>query len=166
MATEPYIGEIRIMSFGFAPKNWMACNGQILAIQSNAALFSILGTTYGGNGTSTFALPNLQGAVPVHTGNGITLGETGGSQTVTLNANQIAHNHLVAANANANSYTAAGNFPASAASGDSLYGATPNTAMNGAVLSPTGGSGAHNNLQPYLALNYCIALAGLFPSRS
>jgi len=166
MATEPFLGEIRLMSFAFPPKGWATCSGQLLAINSNAALFSILGTTYGGNGINNFALPNLQGAVAVHQGNGITLGQTGGSQTVLLNSSQIGHTHAVSANATANSSAAAGNFPASAPSGDTLYGPTANTAMNPATLSLAGGSQPHNNLQPYLVVMYCIALQGIFPSRS
>jgi microcystin-dependent protein len=166
MATEPYLGEIRAFAFGFAPRTWAPCNGQLLAINSNTALFSILGTTYGGNGITTFALPNLQGSVGVHQGNGIVLGQTGGSQTVSLTTNQVGHTHSVSANATANSYTAASNFPASAPSGDVLYGPTANTPMSGAILSAAGGSQAHNNLQPYLVVMYCIALAGIFPSRN
>ena len=166
MALEPFLGEIRIFAFTFPPKGWAVCNGQLLAINQNQALFSILGTTYGGNGISTFALPNLQGAVAVHTGDGITLGQTGGSQTVTLAGNQIGHSHTVAASATPNSYTAAGNFPASAGAGQNLYGPTPNTAMNSGVLAAAGGSQPHNNLQPYLVVLYCIALQGIFPSQN
>lgn len=166
MATEPFLGEIRLMAFTFPPKGWAACNGQLLAINSNQALFSILGTTYGGNGTTTFALPNLQGAVAVHEGNGIALGQTGGSQNVQLISNQVGHSHLVSANATANSYAAAGNFPASAAVGETLYGPTANTAMNPAELSLAGGSQPHNNVQPSLVVMYCIALQGIFPSRN
>jgi microcystin-dependent protein len=166
MATEPFLGEIRLISFNFPPKGWAECNGQLLAINSNTALFSLLGTTYGGNGINTFALPNLQGSVAVHQGNGIVLGEIGGSQGVTLNSNQFGHSHAVSANATANSSSAAGNFPASAPSGDTLYGPTANTAMNPATLSLAGGSLPHNNLQPYLVVMYCIALQGIFPSRS
>lgn len=166
MATEPYIGEIRLFAFTFPPKNWAACNGQLLPINQNTALFSILGTTYGGNGTTNFALPNLQGAVAIHWGDVVTLGQVGGSPNVTLAVNQIGHTHPVSANATPNSYTAAGNFPASAPSGQSLYGATPNTSMNAGTLSPAGGSQPHNNMQPYLVVMYCIALVGIFPSRN
>jgi microcystin-dependent protein len=166
MATEPFLGEIRQIAFTYPPKGWAACNGQLLAISSNAALFSILGTTYGGNGTTNFALPNLQGAVAVHQGNGITLGQRGGSPTVQLSSNQIGHSHPVSANATANSSAAANNFPASAPSGDALYGPTANTAMNAATLSLAGGAQPHNNMQPYLVVMYCIALQGIFPSRS
>lgn len=166
MGTEPFLGEVRLFSFTFAPKGWAECNGQLLPINQNQALFSILGTTYGGNGTTNFGLPNLQGGVAVHAGNGVVLGQTGGSQVVTLNTNQISHSHPVAANATPNSYTAAGNFPASAPGGKNLYGPTANTQMNPAILSPAGGSQPHNNLQPYLVVIYCIALQGIFPSRN
>lgn len=166
MATEPFLGEIRMMAFTYPPKGWAACNGQLLAINQYAALFSILGTTYGGNGVNTFALPNLQGAVAVHQGGGTTLGQTGGSQNVTLNSNQIGHTHLVSANATPNSYAAASNFPASAPADQVLYGPTPGTALNAATLSTAGGSQPHNNMQPYLVVIYCIALQGIFPSRN
>lgn len=166
MATEPYIGEIRVFSFNFAPKGWAQCNGQLLSIQQNQALFSILGTTYGGNGQTTFGLPNLQGKVAVHSGNGINLGQAGGAETVTLNSTQIGHGHNVSAANNANAFTAAGNFPASAPSGQLLYGSSADTSMNAAVLSPAGGSLPHSNMQPYTVVNYCIALQGIFPSRN
>jgi microcystin-dependent protein len=168
MATEPYIGEIRIFSFNFNPKGWAMCNGQLLAINQNAALFSILGTTYGGNGQTTFALPNLQGNVPIHSGGGTTvLGQVGGSANVTLGANQFSHSHAVSANATPNAYGATNNFPASAPpAAKALYGPAANTAMNPAILSSAGGSVPHNNLQPYLVVNFCIALSGIFPSRS
>ncbi|MDE3167808.1 MAG: phage tail protein [Acidobacteriota bacterium] len=165
MATEPFLGEIRAFSFNFPPKGWLQCNGQLIAINTNQALFAILGTTYGGNGTTNFALPNLQGRAPVHVGNGVVLGQTGGVAAVTLLSNQIGHGHAVSASATANSSAAAGNFPATA-SGQSLYGPSADTALNPGVLSPTGGSQPHNNLQPYLVVNYCIAVAGIFPTRS
>src|SRR6185312_4917907 len=111
MAT-PFIGEVKMISFNFPPKGWAFCNGQLLSIAQNQALFSILGTTYGGNGQTTFALPNLQGSVPIHFGNGYNLGQVGGSQNVTLNNNQAGHSHLVHATATATTNTAAGNFPA------------------------------------------------------
>lgn len=165
MATQPFLGEIRMFSFTYAPKGWAQCNGQLLPINQNQALFSILGTTYGGNGQTNFALPNLQGKTAVHVGNGITLGQTGGSQGVTLLSNQVGHSHGVASNATANSFAASGNFPASAPSGQ-LYGPTADTTMNQGGVSPNGGSQPHNNLQPYLTVIYCIALQGIFPSRN
>src|SRR5258708_36194041 len=138
MGTEPFLGEVRLFAFTYAPKGWAECNGQLMQISTNTALFSILGTTYGGNGTTNFALPNLQGKVAVHTGNGIVLGQTGGSQSVTLNTLQISHSHSVSTSATPNSVTAAGNFPASSPAG-ALYGPTADTAMNPAILSPAGG---------------------------
>lgn len=167
MATQPYIGEIRAVAFNFAPKNWMFCNGQLLPINQYTALFSILGTTYGGNGTTNFALPNLQGNVPLHQGNGFVEGEVGGSAAVTLSSSQIGHSHLVAASASANASTAAGHFPGLSPSASGVYGSAPgDTTMNTAVISNQGGSQAHNNMQPYLVLNYVIAINGIFPSRS
>jgi microcystin-dependent protein len=165
MATQPYIGEIRAVSFNYPPKGWALCNGQLLAINQNQALFSILGTTYGGNGTTNFALPNLQGKVPLHEGSGFVLGQVGGSQSVTLLSTQIGHTHGVSASGSANANVAAGNFPGlSPESG--VYGTPPDTSLNAATISPAGGSQAHNNLQPYLVINYVIALVGIFPSRS
>ena len=161
---EPFIGEIRAVAFGFAPKGWAMCNGQLLAINQNQALFSILGTTYGGNGQTTFALPNLQGRAPVHPGLSVTLGQVGGSSSVTLNANQIGHSHSVAAAATANSNTAAGNFPGSSAT--QLYGNSVDTQMHPSTISTVGGGQPHDNMQPYLVVNYIIALVGVFPSRN
>jgi microcystin-dependent protein len=163
----PYLGEVKLVGFNFPPKGWAFCNGQVLSIQQNAALFSILGTTYGGNGVTTFALPNLQGRVPVHTGgpSNIVLGQVAGSAAVTLTSNQAGHGHLVKATASATTNTAGGNFPATAPG--NIYGAAaPDTAMNAGVITPQGGSQPHNNLQPYLVVTYCIALVGIFPSRN
>ena len=165
MGTEPFLGEVRLFAFTYAPKGWALCNGQLLSIAQNQALFAVLGTTYGGNGVNNFALPNLQGKVAVHSGNGIVLGQSGGSQSVTLITNQIGHGHQLSANATANSASAAGNFPASSPAG-TLYGPTADTTMNTTILSPAGGTQPHNNLQPYLVVIYCIALQGIFPSRN
>jgi microcystin-dependent protein len=162
--SEPFLGEIRMFSFSFPPRGWALCNGQILSIQQNAALFAILGTTYGGNGQTTFALPNLQGNAPAHVGNSITLGQVGGSAGVTLTTSQIGHGHAVSASATATSDTAGGNFPATSAT--SIYGSKADTTMNAAVISPSGGGVAHNNMQPYLVVNFAIALTGIFPSRN
>lgn len=166
MATEPYLGEIRIFGFTYPPKGWALCNGQLMAINQNQALFSILGTTYGGDGRTTFGLPNLQGKVAVHPGQGFALGQVGGSAAVTLLSSQIGHSHQVSASASANSFAAAGNFPAPAPTGQSLYGSGPNAQMNQAVISPAGGFQPHNNMQPFLTVIYCIAVQGVFPSRS
>jgi microcystin-dependent protein len=163
MAT-PFLGEVKMISFNYAPKGWAFCNGQSLPINQNQAMFSILGTTYGGDGISTFKLPNLQGCVPLHMGNGFNEGQTGGAQTVTLAANQSGHGHAVKAAATATSNTAGGNYPAP--SGKDLYGTSPDTTMNAGVVSQAGGGQPHPNLQPYLVINFVIALEGIFPSQN
>ena len=171
---DPFVAEIRIFPFNFAPKGWALCNGQLLPISQNTALFSLLGTTYGGDGKTTFALPNLQGSVPMHPGQGPglsdhVLGETGGADTVTLLQSEIpahthalrdhdldlgelnapANNRVLAKSANATAYTAAANL----------------VAMSPSALPPAGGGLQHNNLQPYLTCNFNIALQGVFPPR-
>lgn len=173
MANSPFIGEIRAVGFNFAPKNWAMCNGQILAIAQNQALFSILGTTYGGNGTTTFALPDLRGRTPIHFGTDpqagtYTLGQKAGAETVTLQTNEMpAHNHLVKANATANNEVATNNFPAGPPSGNNVYGPQSGAAtMDPALVPNAGGSQPHSNLQPYLTINYIICLVGIFPSRN
>jgi len=169
MAT-PYLSEIRLVSFAFAPRGWALCNGQIMSIQQNAALFALLGTTYGGNGIQTFALPNLQGRAVLGQGSGggssYVVGEIGGEVNVTLTTQQMpAHTHIVqATSATANLKPAAGN--ASASSSDNPFAPTSNTTMNSNSLSSVGGNQAHPNLPPYLVMNYIIALAGIFPSRN
>jgi len=162
---EPFLAEIRIFSFNFAPRGWALCNGQILPINQNQALFALLGTTYGGNGTTNFALPNLQGATPVHTGPGFTLGQAGGEDAHTLTINEMGtHNHTAIGSSNPGSTTdPASAFWAVAASG--AYSMATNTALAAVALSTTGGSQPHNNISPYLTLNFCIALQGIFPSR-
>jgi len=161
----PYLGEIRIFSFNFAPKGWEQCNGQLLPINQNQALFSILGTTYGGNGTVTFALPNLQGRLPVHPGNGIVLGQFGGEASHTLLIPEIPlHTH--SANASS-SPPSAGSLAGNVwAAGNGAYNATVNTSMNPACLANTGGSQSHENRSPFLTVNICIALVGIFPSQN
>ena len=166
---EPFLSEIRIMSFSFAPKGWAMCNGQLLPINQNQALFSLLGTTYGGDGRVNFALPNLQRRTPIHVGNGHTLGERGGEQAHTLSIAELpAHTH--SANA-ANVAPTAGN-PSNArmlsqSAGANLYaGASNLKAMAPAAIANGGGSQAHQNMQPYLTLNFCIALQGIFPSQN
>ena len=161
---QPFIGEVKMISFDFAPKGWALCNGQLLPINQNQALFSILGTTYGGNGQTNFALPNLQTRVPVHVGPNFTEGQTGGSAAVTLISNQAGHGHPVNATATATTNTAAGNYPAAA--GKNIYGASIDTTMNPAIVSLNGSNQPHNNLQPYLVVNFVIALVGVFPSRN
>ena len=169
---DPFVAEIRIFPFTFAPKGWAFCNGQLLPLSQNTALFSLLGTTYGGNGKSNFALPDLEGRAPMHPGQGPglslhDLGETGGSETVTLLESEIpAHVHAVTASGRtAISRTPPGQLYASGA-GIQIY-AVPGalTQLNPSILAPAGGDAPHNNMQPYLTLNFCIALQGVFPPR-
>ncbi len=164
--SEPFLGEIRIFSFGFAPKGWALCNGQLLPINQNQGLFSLLGTTYGGDGRVNFALPNLQGRVPFHMGSGLTQGQSSGEAAHTLNISELpAHTHVPVGNSNnANAASPAGNLWASLVGGG--YLSTANTAMNPASILPTGGSQPHDNMSPYLTLNFCIALQGIFPSQN
>jgi microcystin-dependent protein len=176
---DPFVAEIRIFPFNFAPKGWAFCNGQLLPISQNTALFSLLGTTYGGDGKSTFALPDMQGNSPMHPGQGPglslhSLGETGGSQTVTLLVSEIpAHAHFVgrASAINGDSVTPVGSVWAQSAAGRgsaALYHEAPANAKVNPIfsLSVTGGSLPHNNMQPYLTLSFCIALQGVFPPRT
>jgi len=173
---DPWLGEIALVAFNFAPQGWAFCNGQLLSIAQNTALFSLLGTTYGGDGQSTFALPNLQSRVPLHFGQGTglsayPLGATGGVESVTLQTAQIpAHTHSYtpqASTAGGAAVSPAGAFWAESASGDTIYqGGNSNTQMKAQALGNTGGGQAHENRQPLLALNYVIALQGIFPSRS
>jgi len=162
---EPYLSEIRIMSFTFAPKGWAFCNGQMLPINQNQALFSLLGTTYGGDGRVNFALPDLQGRTPIHMGASYTLGERGGEQAHTLNMMESSHAHVASATAaGANRTDPAGNV--FAASPAATFGDTPNVDMLPSQVGNTGGSQAHPNMQPFLALSFCIALQGIFPSQT
>jgi microcystin-dependent protein len=166
---EPFLSEIRIFSFNFAPKGWALCNGQFLPINQNQALFSLLGTTYGGNGQTTFALPNLQGNVPIHMGNGHTLGETGGSSAVTLTIQQLAqHLHsLQASTAVANTDAPDNTTLLGGSAPNDLYtGPAGLVAMTPTSVTNVGGSQPHNNMMPYLVLNFCIALQGIFPSQN
>ena len=168
---EPFLSEIRIFSFNFAPKGWATCNGQLLPINQNQALFALLGTTYGGNGQTNFALPNLQGKAPNHFGSGFTLGQTGGEYAHTLSISEMpAHTHFLntnmavgGANTNATQGAAAGNFWANTGKAQWVT-SPPNSAMHPSAVTNVGGSQAHNNTQPYLVLNFCIALQGIFPS--
>lgn len=160
---EPFIGEIRAASWNLAPRGWAFCNGQLLSIAQNQALFSILGTTYGGDGVTTFALPNLQGRVPIEVGNGIVLGESAGSTNVTLTTQQIpAHTHQLFASAAAGSEDPENKGPA----GAKAYAPATAPAAMGTSIGPTGGNQPHDNMQPYLTINFIIALVGIYPSRN
>jgi len=177
--SSPFVAEIRIFPFNFAPKGWAFCNGQLLPLSQNTALFSLLGTTYGGDGKSNFALPNMQGNAPMHPGQGPglslhDLGETGGSDTVSLLESEIpSHTHIISCidgprvggqsgqPGNA-TLVKTGGTPANAYTSN----ATQNQTMNANMVAPAGGDQPHNNLMPYLTLNFCIALQGVFPPRS
>ena len=164
---EPFLSEIRIMSFVFAPKGWALCNGQLLPINQNQGLFSLLGTTFGGDGRVNFALPDLRSRVPIHVGSGHTLGERGGEPAHTLSIAELPeHVHVL----NASTATATTNAPANTlvpaqSTAASLYAAAGNLqAMSPAAVANVGGSQAHLNMQPFLTLSFCIALQGIFPS--
>ena len=164
---EPFLSEIRLMSFVFPPKGWALCNGQLLPINQNQALFSLLGTTFGGNGTVNFALPDLRGRVPIHVGSGHTLGERGGEQAHTLSISELpTHTHVLSATSKAGDAAPAmpvGNLFAVPAL--PFYGPANNlTAIAPGTLANVGGSQAHLNMQPFLTLSFCIALQGIFPS--
>src|SRR5215467_5748178 len=161
---EPFLSEIRIMSFGFPPKGWALCDGQLLPINQNQALFSLLGTTFGGDGRVNFGLPDNRGRVPIHVGSGHTLGERGGEQAHTLSIAEIpTHTHVVNANSsNATTPIAIANLLAAA---NNLYAPATNlTSLSPTMVTNVGGSQAHLNMQPFLTLTFCIALQGIFPS--
>jgi microcystin-dependent protein len=166
--SDPYIGEVRMFAGNFAPNGWALCSGQLLPISEYEALFALIGTTYGGDGQSTFALPDLRGRVPVHFGVGIVVGEQAGAETVTLTTNQIpAHTHAHSASASPASTT--GNPTGlTANSGTTLiYGAdAPSIPLNAAAISTVGGNQPHDNMAPFLTVNFIIALFGIFPSPS
>ncbi|MXV20148.1 phage tail protein [Deinococcus xianganensis] len=170
--SEPFVGEIRIFAGNFAPTGWALCNGQILPISQNTALFSLLGTTYGGDGRTTFGLPNLQGRAPMHWGNGPgltprNLGESGGAPTATLLTSQMpAHTHTMNAAIDPAESDNPANLALARGSNISPYAPTPNTTLNPSTLSGQGGNQPHNNMQPYLTMNFIIALQGIYPPRS
>jgi microcystin-dependent protein len=174
--SEPFVAEIRIFAGNFAPLGWAFCNGQLLPISQNTALFSLIGTTYGGDGRTTTALPNMQGRAPMHPGRGPGLtnrlpGERLGVETVTLTEAQMPHHaHTeIAQDVPAGSSVATNSSFAEILIGDGVYApgsTTPDSTMDNKMISHTGGSQAHNNMQPYLAINFIIALVGLYPSRS
>lgn len=169
---EPFLSEIRIMSFGYAPRGWALCNGQLLPINQNQALFSLLGTTFGGNGQTNFALPDLRGQVPIHVGQGFPLGQKGGEQAHTLTINELpTHQHILqGTNTLGNTLNPKTGSGGSLLAGDAgkCYDPTPQalTALNPASVSNVGGSQAHQNMQPFLVLSFCIALQGIFPSQN
>ncbi len=163
--SDPYIGEIRRVAFDFAPRGWALCNGQMLAVNQNQALFALLGTVYGGNGVTTFALPDLRGRAPIHPGQGIPQGLAAGAPSVTLTVAQLpAHTHQVVAASDAADQTSPQDayWAATAQPG---YGGQATGTMSTAALSAAGGSQPHDNMSPYLVVNHIIALTGIFPSR-
>ena len=172
--SEPFLAEVRIVGFNFAPRGWAFCDGQILPINQNQSLYSLLGTAYGGDGRTSFALPDLRGRTPIHVGasNGTfhSLGQKSGEETHTLNAAEMpSHDHtLQASSNNASAFDPTGNVPAAvdATFGDAYSPPGQQVAMASNAILNVGGGQAHNNMQPYLALNFCIALQGLFPSQN
>lgn len=164
---EPFLSEIRIMSFAFAPKGWALCNGQLLPINQNQALFSLLGTTFGGDGRVNFALPDLRARAPIHVGSGHTLGERGGEQSHTLSIAEIpTHTHVAQATsaAGTDAVPTAARMLATSTNYEAYRAFTAPTTLDAATVGNTGGSQAHLNLQPFLVLNFSIALQGIFPS--
>lgn len=164
---QPYVGEIRMFAGNFAPAGWMFCEGQLLPISENETLFQLIGTTYGGDGESTFALPDLRGRIPIHQGNGFILAETGGAEEITLTVQQIpGHGHpFLASSAGGNASTPQNNVVAQTDGTISLYiSDPPGVNMKPLAISPTGGSQPHTNFQPYLCVDFIISLFGIFPS--
>lgn len=163
---QPYVGEIRMFAGNFAPAGWMFCEGQLLPISENETLFNLIGTTYGGDGQSTFALPNMASRVPLHQGNGFILAEAGGAEEVTLTVNQIpSHTHAQVATTNfATTPNPQGALKATTALVQPYYVDAPDVSMAASAISPVGGSQPHTNMQPYLGINYIISLFGIYPS--
>jgi microcystin-dependent protein len=165
---QPYVGEIRMFAGNFAPAGWMFCEGQLMPISENETLFNLIGTTYGGDGQSTFALPDMRGRIPIHMGNGFTLAATGGVETVTLTVPQIpAHSHpFLGSTDTANSPNPGNSVVARSLQEKIFIGANPAVAMATQFLGSTGGSQPHNNFQPYLCVDFIISLFGIFPSQT
>ena len=165
---QPYVGEIRMFAGNFAPSGWMLCDGQLLPISENETLFQLIGTTYGGDGQSTFALPQLQSRVPIHQGNGFNLADNGGVETVTLTVNQIpAHTHpLVGAAVIGDQISPSGNVSANSFNVVPYINDVPSGNFNASAITSTGGSQPHENIQPYLTINFIISLFGIFPSQT
>jgi microcystin-dependent protein len=165
---EPFLGEVCIFGFSFAPRDWAQCNGQLVPISQNAALYSLLGTNYGGDGINTFALPDLRGRVPMHFGGGFFLGQRSGQETVSLAVTQMpSHDHTAMASANeASARNPAGNVLADSPPNEVFHAPSNLVSLDSRTVGSVGASQAHNNMQPYLTLNICIALVGVYPSRS
>jgi len=163
---QPYVGEIRMFAGNFAPAGWMFCEGQLLPISENETLFQLSGTPYGGDGESTFALPDLRGRLPMHQGNGFILAETGGAEEITLTVNQIAaHSHpFLASQTGGTGSNPQGNLPAQPPQIQPYFEDVTNSNMNAGIVSPVGGSQPHTNFQPYLCVDFIISLFGIFPS--
>lgn len=163
---QPYVGEIRMFAGNFAPAGWMFCEGQLLPISENETLFQLIGTTYGGDGQSTFALPDLRGRIPIHQGNGFILAETGGAEEITLTVNQIpAHSHpLLTSTSVANASSPEGKVLAQSTSADLYIEDTPTVSLAPVSIGSVGGSQPHTNFQPYLCVDFIISLFGIFPS--
>ncbi len=164
---QPYVGEIRMFAGNFAPAGWMFCEGQLLPISENETLFNLIGTTYGGDGQSTFGLPDLRGRLPVHQGNGVTLAQTGGAETVTLTVQQIpAHSHTMQATNNIPAQVSPQNNLTGQAAAKLYRAGNPSVFLNPQSMGMIGGSQPHNNFQPYLCVDFIISLFGIFPSPS
>ncbi|MGE5097167.1 MAG: phage tail protein [Betaproteobacteria bacterium] len=165
---QPYLGEIRMFAGNFAPAGWMFCEGQLLPISEYETLFNLIGTTYGGDGQNTFALPDMRGRIPLHQGNGFILAETGGAEEITLNAGQIpAHSHpLLGSKANGSTASPKGAFPASSTVITPYAPEIPGSAMSPVAIQSIGGGQPHTNFQPYLCVDFIISLFGIFPSQT
>lgn len=163
---QPYVGEIRMFAGNFAPAGWLFCAGQLLSISENETLFNLIGTTYGGDGQQTFALPDLRGRLPIHQGDGFILAETGGAEEITLTVPQIpAHSHsLLALTNNASVANAGGNLLAQTPTYTPYFAANPNSPLSANAIGSVGGSQPHSNIQPFLCVNFIISLFGIFPS--
>ena len=165
--SEPFLAEVRIVGFNFAPRGWAFCDGQILPINQNQSLYSLLGTTYGGDGRTSFALPDMRGRTPIHVGNGHTEGQKSGEETHSLAANEMPqHQHVVQGTSNNASETLPSSALLAASNAGSPYSSAQSGNMGASMVANAGGGQGHENMQPYIALNFCIALQGLFPSRN
>ena len=164
---QPYVGEIRMFAGNFAPAGWMFCEGQLLPISENETLFQLIGTTYGGDGESTFALPDMRGRLPIHQGSGFILAETGGAEEITLTTNQIpSHTHPLLGSGNTASDTNPANGLLGVLTTDAYVASNPNVNMSPQAIVPVGGSQPHTNFQPYLCVDFIISLFGIFPSQT